>query len=337
MRSAVEKYCEMVGSDPMLVQGAGGNISWKDGGILWIKASGRWLADAGTKDIFVPVDLSHLQKEVGLRNFDVAPISIGESQLRPSIETLLHSLMPQKIVVHLHAIEILAHLIRDGFKRDFGLKSDSFSNINWASVDYYKPGAALASAINAALLKGNDINVVFLQNHGVVIGGASIDEVDYILQTLLEVMNNSVLQVSDVSPPVSDIVVGDDVRFTPVGDVDVHQLATNTSLFNRLETDWALYPDHVVFLGAKAHRFNSLESFDSEMSSMAEMPELVFIQGIGVFTRAKLGVAKQAQLRCYYDVVSRLPHDVKVNVLVNESIAELLNWDAEQYRMNIAK
>lgn len=33
-----------VGADPDLVQGAGGNTSIKEGGTLWIKASGLWLA-----------------------------------------------------------------------------------------------------------------------------------------------------------------------------------------------------------------------------------------------------------------------------------------------------
>ena len=44
------------GADPLLVQAAGGNTSLKDNGIMWIKASGTWLKDAETRDIFVAVD-----------------------------------------------------------------------------------------------------------------------------------------------------------------------------------------------------------------------------------------------------------------------------------------
>jgi hypothetical protein len=46
-----------VGRNMLLVQGAGGNSSIKDGDVLWVKASGTWLADADAKDIFVPVSL----------------------------------------------------------------------------------------------------------------------------------------------------------------------------------------------------------------------------------------------------------------------------------------
>ena len=42
----VTDYCAHIGADPLLVQGAGGNVSWKEDGTLWIKASGKWLAGA---------------------------------------------------------------------------------------------------------------------------------------------------------------------------------------------------------------------------------------------------------------------------------------------------
>src|SRR3954464_12991143 len=105
MRDQVRTYCAVIGADPLLVQGAGGNVSWKDGDTLWIKASGTWLADATRKDIFVPVDLAHLRAAIDAGAMDVQPRTVGESALRPSIETLLHALMPQPVVVHLHAVE----------------------------------------------------------------------------------------------------------------------------------------------------------------------------------------------------------------------------------------
>ena len=52
-----------VGADPLLVQGPGGNTSLKADGLLWVKASGAELADALTRDIFVPVQLPALRRE----------------------------------------------------------------------------------------------------------------------------------------------------------------------------------------------------------------------------------------------------------------------------------
>jgi rhamnose utilization protein RhaD (predicted bifunctional aldolase and dehydrogenase) len=50
-RASISAYCAEIGRDPLLVQGAGGNVSWKANDTLWIKASGTWLADAMVKDM----------------------------------------------------------------------------------------------------------------------------------------------------------------------------------------------------------------------------------------------------------------------------------------------
>src|SRR5690348_5482698 len=115
MRTVIERFCARIGRDPLLVQGAGGNVSWKDGDTLWVKASGTWLAEATQKDIFVPVDLRQLRTATARGDFSVVPVPIRATILRPSIETLLHSLMSHRIVVHLHAVDVLAHLVRASF------------------------------------------------------------------------------------------------------------------------------------------------------------------------------------------------------------------------------
>jgi len=100
----VKVFCAQIGADPMLVQGAGGNVSWKDGDVLWVKASGTWLAHAESSDIFVPVKLAHLQDQLAKKNFSVSPKLYRASSLRPSIETLLHALLPHRVVAHLHPV-----------------------------------------------------------------------------------------------------------------------------------------------------------------------------------------------------------------------------------------
>ena len=67
----VRAFCDRIGKDPLLVQGAGGNVSWKDGDVLWVKASGTWLSDAIGKDIFVPVELAHLRQAIANQDFQV--------------------------------------------------------------------------------------------------------------------------------------------------------------------------------------------------------------------------------------------------------------------------
>ena len=53
-----------LGANPSRTQGAGGNTSIKRDGVMWIKASGTWLADALAHDIMTPVCLELLRKAI---------------------------------------------------------------------------------------------------------------------------------------------------------------------------------------------------------------------------------------------------------------------------------
>src|SRR4029077_12846862 len=53
-----------IGSDPLLTQASTGNSSIKLEGVLWIKASGKWMADAMHEDILIPLDLAEVKEHV---------------------------------------------------------------------------------------------------------------------------------------------------------------------------------------------------------------------------------------------------------------------------------
>jgi rhamnose utilization protein RhaD (predicted bifunctional aldolase and dehydrogenase) len=334
LQASVINYCSTIGRDPLLVQGAGGNVSWKEGNTLWIKASGTWLADADEKNIFVPVDFPHLRAAIEREDFTVTPKIIRESVLRPSIETLLHALMPHRVVVHLHAIEILAHLVRENCQSDLQLLVEK--SIKWSMVQYYKPGVDLAFAVNDAITQKPNVNVIFLKNHGVVIGGDDIKEIQSLLKRLISTLStpfdSNIFDPKEITP----IVVTSDQKYTPVNIPGIQNLVFYPHLFNRLKINWALYPDHVVFLGSHSFCYETIESLIKDVT-MEKLPDVIFLKGRGVFAKPDLGVAIRAQLKCYYDVLIRQTKDTRLTVLNEQQIASLLNWDAEQYRKVNAK
>lgn len=330
----VLKYCAEIGADPFLVQGAGGNVSWKEDSTLWIKASGTWLANADKEEIFIPVDLAGLKSEIAKQNFSAVPKVVSDVKLKPSIETMLHALIPHRVVIHLHAIEILAHLVRQDFEANFNSVLDK--TFYFSVVDYYKPGADLALAIDAALTKCPSTDVIFLKNHGIVIGGENVIDVHKTLCKITEsLITEPVIRKSD-SAVISKPPKRFSDQYTAVADPCVHQLALDPILFSRLQCNWALYPDHVVFLGPRAHAYESWSRFEDEALRSRLSPELIFLAGEGVFAKKSFTRAKQTQLRCYFDVMVRQKADSSLIGLTNDQIAELLNWDAEQYRMSLA-
>jgi rhamnose utilization protein RhaD (predicted bifunctional aldolase and dehydrogenase) len=334
LRESVIKYCAEIGEDSMLVQGAGGNVSWKDGDTLWVKASGTCLADAKVKDIFVPVDLSELKKKIEAGNFAVTPIVKSESQLRPSIETLLHALMPHRVVVHAHAIEALAYLVRENPESQINQKLAEL--FEYAIVDYQKPGEALAQAISQSLVETPNAQVILLKNHGVVIGGNDVAEVKAALSTLTSILSLQPQTLPNTQPVLDMLWLKNGVKYMPVKLKGIQNLALDAALFEQLKTAWALYPDHVVFLGHQAACYETVEELENE-SNLDKNNDLVFLKDLGVYSKEPLSLAKQAQLKCYYDVIVRQPKQVELHSLNQQQIFHLLDWDAERYRQQLAK
>lgn len=330
----VKAYCARIGQDALLVQGAGGNVSWKDGDTLWVKASGTWLANAAQQDIFVPVDLPHLRGAMAQGGFDVTPKVLGPSALRPSIETLLHALMPQRVVVHIHAVEILAHLVRSPAHDD--LAGIMPSGLTWVEVPYIKPGADLARAIAGRLAQQPAADVVVLRNHGIVMGAPTVAGIVQLLDRLLQAFSSPLPAAPAPSIPKATPEALLAQGYAPASEAAWHRLAQDPHLLHRLRTAWALYPDHVVFLGPHAVVLDSA-SQSAPVASEGKFAPFVFVRGLGTFEHASATVAQRAQLGCYHDVLVRQQAQHVLHPLTDADIAQLLNWDAEQYRQALSR
>ena len=201
-------------------------------------------------DIFVPVDFDNITLEMMRGNFEMI-IGAG-TKSKPSIETLLHILMPHRFVVHLHAIEPLAFLVRKNCEHK--IKNIVRDIFRYVVVDYHKPGAQLAKALYWKIkgIRNGVVDVAFLKNHGIVVGGDDIMRCDALIKRIQELFQAPVLPAVTVPNKAKSMKLSEfDYNF--LEDQDLQQLVFNKALFKRLSRDWALYPDHVVFLGKRAY------------------------------------------------------------------------------------
>src|SRR6266536_2491414 len=220
-----------VGRNILLVQGAGGNSSVKHGDVLWVKASGTWLADAEDKDIFVPVSLSGAR--AALANGDERmPLAPGhaESSLRASIETSLHALMPHPVVLHVHSVNTIAWSVRSDAGDEFAAR---LRGLAWRRLEYHHPGLPLAQAVRQSLAQA-PADVLILGNHGLV---ADVEH-------RLALEPRGAARADDRS--LHRICAGAEYRLPQ--DPLSHTLTTDHHNF-AIATKGSLYPDHVVFLG----------------------------------------------------------------------------------------
>lgn len=321
-RDRLRTLSARVGSDPLLVQAAGGNTSLKDGGIMWIKASGTWLKDATARDIFVPLD--HAAILAALANNDPACESctafvrtdLNSTGLRPSIETTVHALMPQRVVVHVHCVNTIAWAIRADAEQRLAEKLQGF---DWAFIPYARPGLPLAGAIQSRMRPG--VNVLVLGNHGLAVAADTVEEAEALLDEVVAAVTRPVRAAARVDRAALE-KLSTGTAYRPAEIDETHALATDPLALKRGEHA-VFYPDHVVFLGVGV-----ATTFDGN-------PPLVAIPGLGVLIRDDAKPAIEPMGRCLADVIRRVEESDPLVALTDEDVDRLVNWDAEKYRQTL--
>src|SRR5438046_9505241 len=92
IRSALDPLVRLsarLGGDPLLVQASNGNTSIKLDGILWIKASGKWLSYAMQEEMFVPLELAEVKQPLQNETETASPYNPND-ELGASMQTALH-------------------------------------------------------------------------------------------------------------------------------------------------------------------------------------------------------------------------------------------------------
>lgn len=314
------RFSAALGRDPEQVQAAGGNTSLKADGILWVKASGLWLADALARDLFVPVRLDAVLDGIAHDLADpVADAVIADRNpagLRPSIETTLHALLPHAVVVHTHSVRTIAFAIQETGET---LLADRLAGLPWAWVPYCKPGLPLTRAV-ADRLRQAAADILVLGNHGLVVGAASVAEATALLA---EVERR--LELPTFPSPPTDPPRAAPPGLRPVAHASAHALATDPARLAR-GCAGSLYPDHVIFLGPAALTDDR----------PAPTTRLHLLPDRGAYLpQAAIPSADELAL-CLALVLERVPPEARLRYLTSADEAELLDWDAEKYRQALA-
>jgi rhamnose utilization protein RhaD (predicted bifunctional aldolase and dehydrogenase) len=311
-------YTARWGRDFMLAQGAGGNTSIKDGNTVSVKASGYRLSDAENRDIFVDVPLA-----AALAMLDGAPAFTDAAGRRASIETSLHAVMPHRIVAHLHMIPLLAIAVRSDAKERL---AECLRHVKWAFIPYLKPGVAVAQAVQAVTGRGDTPDVIVLANHGVVFGGDDFEKVQALIDTV-----QAACALQTPSPLACDILPlqGIAARFgLELPRLSAAHHIAGSSSAQRFASAGSLYPDHVVFLGRGAGVIDG-----------DELPlerGLFVVPGKGALLLPNLPDEAHEMAACLGEVVARIDPAASVRTLSHAEEDELIDWDAERYRRDMA-
>jgi len=321
------EFSEELGMNSMLVQGAGGNSSVKYDDKLYIKASGKLLSRAREPFSFVEVNQNEIIDSLSINQELNFNSYFPNGNLRPSIETYLHSVLNYKYVFHVHCINTIVHLIQEENSNELSKK---LKGLNWIKVPYIKPGFNLAKKIEELV---SEENVILLESHGLLIGADNLINAKELINEVSSRLNitkreNKTINLSAIKKFSLNSL------YTPVKDIEVHQIAFNDDLI-RIAGSGSLYPDHVVFLGRAVKVINNQSEFTNIQISEALKPKLIIVPNMGVLTINSITKPELEMVRALFEVLMRLPNNSKVKYLSKDDEMSLLNWDAEKYRQFI--
>lgn len=208
------------GQDSRFVIAGGGNTSYKDENRLWVKASGHALATI-TEDGLAVLDRA-LLNEMGEKAYN-EDTAIREEQVkndlsvacitkdrRPSVETSLHNCIGFAFVVHLHPT--LVNGLMCSVNAEAACK-EIFPDALY--IEYTDPGYTLFKKVYDRIKaykaeKGKEPQVIFLQNHGIFVGGDTTAEIEGIYSEVLGKLEAKVAALPEgdtaVSETVTDVV-----------------------------------------------------------------------------------------------------------------------------------
>ena len=309
-----------VGRNPLLTQASTGNISLKLDGALWIKASGKWLADASGGKILIPLDLAAVRASIR-QNIDPA-----ELYPNASIETAMHVTLPHPVVLHVHSVNTIAWAIRKDGPAQLSARLDG---LRWQWIPYVASGLPLARAIERALSARPDTDVLVLGNHGLVLGGKDCGATEDLLADIEERLSIPARTARPVDHTQLTALLtkfaGDSAWDVPDDDA-MHALATDPISRKILEGGF-LYPCQAMFSDARTP-----ELFHAVDSPGDTGRPFLMVKGRGVLVRRVMTAAEIAMLSGLAQVVQRIGPSAPLRYLTEDEVAASASTAAYRYR-----
>ena len=330
-----------------LIQAGGGNSSVKDdNGRMYIKASGVFLSEVDEDFGYAIVKNEELLKifeDDRIYNTDKRSADKIMSEymtevnltpkFRPSIETLLHSML-QKYTLHTHPILVNAITNRADWKNVL----EGLFGSDIILANYKTPGLSLALELKDKI-KNKNPNIIFLQNHGLIITSNHFEDIkkltEYVLDKIEKYLNAD-MSIYKLTNEVSEFVNEDeDYKYVSYLSEDKY---LNEKIESSYLTSLPFCPDKMVYCGVKPLVINdeAKELVNKYKKEFYDVPKVVVYKNRLFFVAKNTKKAKEIEDVFKFHIMSlELNKDKNINYLTNDEIKYIGNWEAEKYRQNL--
>jgi rhamnose utilization protein RhaD (predicted bifunctional aldolase and dehydrogenase) len=300
----------------------------------------------------------------------MAARAAGEEKKRPSVETLLHDILPFAYVVHTHpAVVNAVACSREGEAAVRRLFGDGVGTPPvWVPV--INPGYVLSAAVKNELdmyrkKYGQPPAVIFLQNHGIFIGADSAAEIQALYRRVIDRITAEIRRKPDFSGVVEEVRYsastrtlletklapyyesGIFVRFDRNN--EIARLVRNRAAFEAVSS--AFTPDHIVYAGSDplfvdraiwATQFsnNSISAaIDRHIAKIGRVPKIIAFEEIGVYSIGAHRKAADLAFALFLDAAAIAAYTETFGgpcFMPQDKIDFINNWEVERYRSSIS-
>lgn len=357
--AALAAMSNKYGADPAYVLAGGGNTSFKSGKNLWVKGSGTSLATIKAED-FVVLERAKLEnmwsvaypeeekaREAAVLNDMMAARAEGETR-RPSVETLLHNLFPHKYILHVHPA--MVNGVTCSKEGEQAMKK-LFPDAVWVAA--CKPGYILALECKTMMdaykaEHGKDVDLLFLENHGIFFAGNTVEEVDALAQRVMDGLNAVIKRHPDLSAADVDTAKASGIctklcELYGAGNQAYCVFTSNKEILSYDPATKSLSPDHIVYAKAKqlavCSKCDLQQAFAAFEAENGYKPKIIFYKDLGMFSCGlNENEAKTAGIVMLdaIKVVAYAESFGGVSPMPEFLIDFIVNWEVESYRSKVS-
>jgi rhamnose utilization protein RhaD (predicted bifunctional aldolase and dehydrogenase) len=360
------KISRFYGKDPDFLLAGGGNTSVKDGRYLYVKASGFKL-DSIREDGFVKLDRNKLSRiwekkyptDADLRERqalkDLMDSRIKGETKRPSVESLLHDVLPQKYVVHTHPAIVNGLTCSKEGRR----VSEQLFSTRCMWIPSVNLGYTLAKLIKVRLTEHGKkhkkpSDIILLENHGMFVGAETTKDAEAIHNFVIGTLKKNITREPDFSPVRIDNAKREKVNrclknypafkdsyITFKNNREISAAVKTSASFEKVHSSYT--PDHIVYAGPEMLFVKDLNNIEQDIDKYKRRndcyPKVIAVKITGVFALGDDKNTSHITMLFFLDALKIAVYTGSFGghkFMDEEQIDFIKNWEVEKFRSKVS-
>ena len=354
------------GKDPSFLLAGGGNTSFKDKRYIFVKASGFKLASIG-KDGFVKLERNALNRiwekeypaDVDLREKqalqDLMDSRASGETKRPSVESLLHAVLPQKYVIHTHPT-IVNGLTCSKNGRQMAEKL-FYSRCMWISS--VNPGYVLAKLIKTQLAEHEKKykslpDIILIENHGMFVEAETTREIKTIHNYVIGTLKKHIIHEPDFSSTrinkevmekvcrrIKNYSAFKDAYITFENNSEISAAVKDSASFEKVHSSYT--PDHILYAGPEMLFVEDPNSIKQDIDQYRERndcyPKVIAVKRTGIFALGDGDNSSHVAMLFFLDALKIAVYTESFggHKFMNKGQIDFIkNWEVEKFRSKVS-